>query len=181
MARRAAARSVWQLPSRVQFLAPTARQGGLAYLDQVPVGVTYVAADLGLVLFRWREELGASRAPLRVHSVDVRDPDVEEAAGQVRVARCLQCDRRLVVGRAATHVDDDPAVSERHVRRLAREDGLAAEHLCVEATGALHVIRHDEVGQRDLIGGLAALRHLYLHGPGWAQLAPLARQAPGRG
>src|SRR6516165_12091434 len=100
MARRAAARSVWQLPSRVQFLAPAARQGGLAYLDQVPVGVTHIAADLGLVLFRRREELGASRAPLRMRSVDVRDPNVEEAAGQVRIARRLECDGRLVVGRA---------------------------------------------------------------------------------
>src|SRR6266576_3370593 len=68
------------LPSRVQELAPAARQGGLAYLDQV--------------LFRWREELGASRAPLRIHSVDVRDPDLEEAADQVRIARCLECDCR---------------------------------------------------------------------------------------
>ena len=38
--------------------------GVLAYVD---VGVTQVAADLGLVLFRWREEVGASRAPLRIH------------------------------------------------------------------------------------------------------------------
>jgi hypothetical protein len=80
-------------------------------------------------LFRWREELGASRAPLRIHSLDVRDPDVEEAAGQIRIARCLECDCRLVVGRAATDVDDDPAVGERHVSRLTRADGLAAEHL----------------------------------------------------
>src|SRR5207247_159629 len=39
-------------------------------------------------------------------------------------------------------------------------DGLAAEHLRIEATGALYVIRHDEVGQGDLIYGLAAFRHL---------------------
>ena len=47
-----------RLSLTVQELAPAARQGGLAYLDQVPVGVTDVAADLGLVLFRRREELG---------------------------------------------------------------------------------------------------------------------------
>jgi len=94
---------------------------------------------------RWREELGASRAPLRIHSVDVRDPDVEEAAGQIRIVRCLECDCRLIVGRAATDVDDDPAVGERHVRRLTRADGLAAEYLRVEAAGALHVARNDDV------------------------------------
>ena len=62
-----------RLSLTIQELAPAARQGGLAYLDQVPVGVTDVAADLGLVLFRRREELGTSCAPLRIHSVDVRD------------------------------------------------------------------------------------------------------------
>jgi hypothetical protein len=95
-----------------QELAPIAVQGGLAYLDQVAIGVAHVAADLGLVLFRWREELTASRAPLAVHSLDVRDPDVEEAAGPVRIARCLERDAWLVVGGAATDVDDDPAIGE---------------------------------------------------------------------
>jgi len=36
-----------------------------------------------------------------MHSLDVGDPDVEEAAGQVGIARCLERDCRLVVGRAA--------------------------------------------------------------------------------
>src|SRR5262249_56159547 len=53
----------------------------------------------------------------------------------------------------------------RHVCRLTRAGGLAAEHLCVEATGALHVVGNDEVGQRDLICGLAAFRHLV---PPWS-------------
>src|SRR5215467_13391589 len=179
MARRAAARSVWQLPSRVQFLAPAARQGGLAYLDQVPVGITQVAADLGLVLFRWREELGASRAPLRIDRVDVRDPDVEEAADQVWIARCLECDGRLVLGRTATHVDDDPAVGERHVCRLTRAGDLATEHLGIEATGALHVVRNDEVGQRDLKCGLAAFGHPVPPRSGLRYEFPAARRLTG--
>src|SRR5260370_97273 len=124
--------------------AAAARQGGLPCLDQIPVGLTYVAADLGLVLFRWREELGASRAPLRMHSLDVGDPDVEEAAGQAPIARRLECDCRLVAGRAATDGNDDPAVGERHVRRLTRAEGLAAEHLGLEPTAALPVPTNDQ-------------------------------------
>jgi hypothetical protein len=39
------------------------------------------------------------------------------------------------------------------LRKLLARSGsrLAAEHLRIEATGALHVVRNDEVGQRDLI------------------------------
>jgi hypothetical protein len=77
----------WYRPLRVQELAPAAPQGGLAHPGQVPVGVTQVAADLGLVLLGRRKELSASRAPLRVHRVDVRDADIQEAAGQARIAR----------------------------------------------------------------------------------------------
>jgi hypothetical protein len=75
-------------------------------------------------------------------------------------SRGLQGDGRLVVGRATTAVDDNPAVGQGDVRRLTGPDGCAAEHVGVEAAGALHVIRDDEVGQRDLIGGLAVFRHL---------------------
>src|SRR3954451_24584991 len=146
--------------SRLQELAPAARQRGLADLDQVPVRVAEVAADLGLVLLRWGQELSASPAPLRVHGVDVGDPDVEEAAGHAPVARGLESDGRLVVGRAATGVDDDPAVGERHVRRLARPDGGATQHVGVEAPGTLHVIGDEEVGQAHLVAGPAAVRHL---------------------
>src|SRR4051794_34690509 len=65
--------------SHVQELAPAARQSGLADLDQMTVGVTQVAADLALVLFRWREGVRAPVAPLRMHGLDVGDADVEKA------------------------------------------------------------------------------------------------------
>jgi short-subunit dehydrogenase involved in D-alanine esterification of teichoic acids len=59
--------------------------------------------------------------------------NVEEAADPIWVTGRLQDDGRLVVGRAAADVDDDPAVCERDVRRLTPADRLAAQHLRVEA------------------------------------------------
>jgi hypothetical protein len=52
----------------------------LTHLDHVAVGIADVAAHLGLVLLRRRQELGAARASLGVHGLDVRNPDVEETA-----------------------------------------------------------------------------------------------------
>src|SRR5438034_2494038 len=84
--------------------------GGLADFDEVTVRVADVAADLGLALYRRRQELGAAGAPLRVDRIDVGHADVQEAAGPSRVGRRLERDGRLVVGRPAADVDDDPAV-----------------------------------------------------------------------
>ena len=96
-------------------------------------------------------------APRALHSAytacDVGDPDVEEAAGPIRVWRDLEGDGRLVVGRAAAAIDDDPAVGQRDVGGLAGRDGLAAEHLGVEATRTFDVVGHDEVGENDPLRG----------------------------
>src|SRR5688500_18858355 len=124
------------------FLAELLQERGarLADLDQVPIRIADVAADLASTVLWWREELGSARAPLGVDRLDVRHADVQEAARTVRVGGCLERDRRLVLGRPAADVDDDPAVGERDERRLASQDGLAAEHLGIEAARALHVV-----------------------------------------
>src|ERR1700677_4454538 len=83
---------------------------GLPHFDQVTVGIADVAALLVLVLFRRRQELSAPGAPLRVHSLDVFDPDIEEAADPVGILRRFQGDRGLVVGGASADIDDDPGV-----------------------------------------------------------------------
>src|SRR3984885_6386736 len=52
--------------------------GGLADLDQVPVGVAQVAADLRAAVDRRRHELCPLRLPVLVAGLDVRDPQVHE-------------------------------------------------------------------------------------------------------
>jgi hypothetical protein len=74
------------------------------------VRIADVAALLVLVLFRRRQKLSTPGAPFGVHSLDVFDPDIEEAADPVGITRRLQDDRGLVVGRASAGIDDDPAV-----------------------------------------------------------------------
>jgi len=61
--------------------------GGLPDLDDVTVGISDVATDLVLVLLRRGQELRAPGGPFGVHGVDVCDPDIEEAADPVGVAR----------------------------------------------------------------------------------------------
>jgi hypothetical protein len=46
----------------------------LSHLDDVAIRISDVAADLDLVLFGRRQELGSSSAPRRVGRVDVRHP-----------------------------------------------------------------------------------------------------------
>src|SRR5580658_4263111 len=116
------------------------RVRGLPYFDQVTVGIADVAALLVGVLFRRRQELSAPGAPFGVYGVDVFDPDVEEAADPVGIARRLQDDRRLVVGRAPAGVDDDPAVGQRNVDRVSGEGHPAAEYFGVEAPRALDIV-----------------------------------------
>src|ERR1700733_2614992 len=86
------------------------RVRGLTHFDQITVGIPDVATGLVRVPFRRRQELSTAGAPFRVHGLDVLDPEVEEAADPVRVARRLQGDRRLVVGRTSAGIDDDPGV-----------------------------------------------------------------------
>ena len=64
--------------AKTRTRTPTSVQGRLTHLNDVAVRITDVAADLGLVLLRWRQELGAPRAPLGVHGLDVRDSDVSQ-------------------------------------------------------------------------------------------------------
>ena len=82
--------------------------GGLPYFDQMTVGIAEVATDLVLVLFRRRQELSTPGAPFGVHGLDIPNPDIEETADPVGIPWRLQDDRRLVVGRAAADIDDDP-------------------------------------------------------------------------
>jgi hypothetical protein len=138
------------------------RVRGLPYFDQVAVGIADVAAGFVLVLFRRGQELGAPGAPFGVHGLNVLDPDVEEAADPVGVARRLQGDRRLVVGGAAADVDDDPGVGQRDVGQPARtgEGHPAAQYLGIEAPGALDIVRDDEVSQHNSLWRRRELSHL---------------------
>jgi len=97
---------------------------GLADLDQVPVRITDIAAGLGSAVLRRRDKFRSPCTPVVIDRLNIRHPNVEEAADAVRVGRSLERDRRLVVGGPATDVANDPAVRERDERRLALPNAL---------------------------------------------------------
>src|SRR5262249_20610728 len=86
-----------EAPGRLSWAVLARGSLPLADLDEVPVWVGHVAADLMAPFCRQRQELGPLLAPLTVASMDVGDADVEEAADVVGVAR------RLKRGRSACH------------------------------------------------------------------------------
>src|SRR5271165_899403 len=138
------------------------RVRGLPHFDQMTIGITDVATDLVLVLFRGRQELSTPRAPFGVHRLHVLDPDVDEAAHPIRVAGRLQGDLRLVVGRTSAGIDDDPTIGKCDVGRPsgAGEGDPAPEDFGVEAPRPLDVARHDEVCEQNLRMGRWDLGHL---------------------
>src|SRR5579859_2775486 len=99
------------------------------------IGIAEIAADFVLVLLRWRQEFRTARAPLRVHSMDVRHSYIEETADPVGIGGRLKGDLRLVVGRPPTDVDDDPTVRQLDIGETSGSgEGIpAAEHIRVEA------------------------------------------------
>ena len=114
--------------------------GGLAHFDQVTVGIADVAAPLVRVLFRRRQELSAPGAPFGVRGLDILDPDVEEAADPVRVARRLQ----VTVGLSS--VGPPPVLMTIQLLASATFDRVsgkghpAAEYFGVEAPRALDIV-----------------------------------------
>ena len=100
------------------------------------IWIVQIAAQLEpSIVQRLGEKLGTSLAPLPIHRPDICDADVQEAADPVAVRRRQKCDRRLVVRRPTPGVDDDPAVGDRHSRRLARSHNLAAKDLVAVGYG----------------------------------------------
>jgi hypothetical protein len=126
----------------------------LTDFDEMTVGIADVATGLVSVLLRRRQELSTPGAPLGVHGLGVFDPDIEETADSIGIAWCLQGDIRLVIGRASTGIDDDPAVGQFDIDRScvgSSEDHLAPQYFGVEAPRALDVVRDDEVGQQNFL------------------------------
>src|SRR5579872_3731220 len=127
--------------------------------DEVTVGVTQVAADLRATIDRFGEELRALGRPVGVYGGDVGNTDIQERADPVRIVRGLERDRGFVVRGAAAGVDDDPAVGQRHDRRLAIHQRLATENLGVEGPRAVDIVGDEEMCEHDALGWGGKLCH----------------------
>src|SRR5712692_7201103 len=97
----------------------------LANLDQVPIGVTHITADLGATVDRRGKKLRSAGAPLLIDGADVGDTDVEEARGVIWIRGRGECHARLVVCGCSADTDRDPAVRQGDNRELTLEHRLA--------------------------------------------------------
>src|SRR5437899_5248035 len=93
---------------------PVEDAGGLTDLDEMPVGIAHIRADLAPVILGLGEELDSLAAPFVVHGGDVGDADVEERAGAGRIRWRLEDHVGLVVGRPAAFVQAQPRVGDPH-------------------------------------------------------------------
>src|SRR5207237_5914314 len=84
--------------------------GDLADLDEVPIWITDIGANLSTVVLGLGQKLGAFGRPFLVGLLDVGDPDVHKRAGAVRVIWGLERDRRLVIGWIAGGCQDQHIV-----------------------------------------------------------------------
>src|ERR1700737_1063810 len=101
--------------------------------------------------FRLGQKRRTLGRPFLVDLLDVGHPDVEEGAGAVRVRRRRQRDGRLVVGRSAPLIEDQPGVGDLHDYRIALDQHGAAEDLLVEVTRTILVRYHQEVGDDEAV------------------------------
>src|SRR5215470_17158812 len=81
--------------------------GGLADLDEVPVRVPYIAADLRFAVDRRRNELCPLRLPLLVAGLDVGDAQVHEDRGGIAGLVVDHRDVWLVGGGRPAGIHDD--------------------------------------------------------------------------
>src|SRR6202158_4144967 len=98
------------------------------------------------MVLRLGEKLRASGRPVFVDLLNVRDPDVEEGAGTVRIGRGGQGHGRLVIRRPAADVQDDPGVRDLDHHWIALDEHLAIEDPLVEVAGTILVRDDQEVG-----------------------------------
>src|ERR1700680_4664387 len=92
--------------------------GALSDLDNITVRIADVAANLAVLGYWLRDELGSSTFPQLVASLNIRNADIHKAVDVIRVGDAKRY-RRLVGGRPAPGVDKEPCIRDLNVRRRA--------------------------------------------------------------
>src|ERR1700689_3305010 len=115
--------------------------GALPDLDNIAVRIADVAAYLAVLGYRLRDELGSSTFPQFIARLNIRNPEIHKAVDVIRVGDAER-DGRLIRGRAATDVENNPDIRQLKVRgRVAVGQGqnASAEDLFVVAGRSLDV------------------------------------------
>ncbi len=136
--------------------------GALSDLDNITVRIADVAANLAVLGYWLRDELGSSTFPQLVASLNIRNADIHKAVDVIRVGDAKRY-RRLVGGRPAPGVDKQPSIRDLNVRRRADAVAFAqnatVEDLFVEASRSVDVGDGEKMCDADSVprGHLIAL------------------------
>src|SRR5438445_115193 len=133
-----------------------------ADLDQVAVWIAEVGADLAAVVFGLGKKLRSPRRPLFVRLGDVRDADVHERAGAIRIRRGRQRDRRLVVGGTPADIEDEPGVRDLQDHWIPFQHHLCIKHRSIELAGSILIRYHQEISDDKTVGRRWKVTHIHL-------------------
>src|SRR4030095_13788321 len=110
-----------------------------------------VAANLAVLGYRFRDELGSSTFPQFIARLNIRDAEIHKAVDVIRV-RDAERYRRLIRRRPAPNVQNHPDIRELKVPRrvaVAQAQNAGTEDLFVVAGRSRDVGGGDQVGSPD--------------------------------
>src|SRR5208283_4623949 len=110
-------------------------------LDNVTVRIADVAANLAVLGYWLRDELGPSTFPQFIARLNIRNPKIHKAVDVIRVGDAERY-RRLIRGRPASYVQNHPDIRKLKVRRrvpVTQAQNASAEDLFVVARRSLDV------------------------------------------
>src|SRR5215472_14873175 len=141
-------------------------RGALSNLDDIAVRIADVAANLAVLGYRLRDELGSSTFPQFIARLNIRDAEIHKAVDVIRVGDTERY-RRLIRRRAAPNVQNHPDIRKLKVPRrvaVAQAQNAGTEDLFVVAGRSLDVGDGEKLRDADPLprGHLIALLfHLY--------------------
>jgi hypothetical protein len=91
----------------------------LTNFDNVTVGIADVAAGLAVFGLRLGDKFGPAAFPKLITRVDIGNPDIHEAADQIRVGGNAEDCLWFVGRRTAPGIDEEPRVRDLEVSRRA--------------------------------------------------------------
>ena len=108
----------------------------LPNFDDITVRIADVAADLAVLGYWLRDELGSSTFPQFIARLNIRNAEIHKAIDVIRVGDAERY-RRLVGGRPAPDVDKEPGVRDLNVGgrafAVACAQNATVENLLIEA------------------------------------------------
>src|SRR5215470_3405150 len=114
---------------------------GLSHFDEMTVGIFQVATDLGFVVLRLGQELGATRAPFTVNRLHIGDTNVYAAGEDVRALRRCGDDVRLIVCRTPAGIEDQPTIAQAQHNGITHTDDRGPQDGAVELSRTILVIQ----------------------------------------